>query len=374
MNVGLAVTAATHQATVANYVEVQELTKDRDGKINGAIVQDLLQSEAYNTPFRISARCVINATGPVCDSIRKMDDLSTEPIVVPSSGVHITLPSFCAPTNMGMIDANSPDGRVVFLLPWQGRTIAGTTDKPCEPDPAIEPAEEDVQWILDQVSSYLDPSLDLKRQDILSVWVGIRPLVKDPSATDSQNIVRHHLVDVSDSGLLTVSGGKWTTYRQMAEDTVDAAIKQGELWAPRGHGTSSKDMQIIGAKGWSPTLFARLMKVYDIEFNEAEHLASSYGDQAWHVLDLSDSVHGRTRLSPSHPYLVGEVRYAVRYEYAHHAVDVLARRTRLAFVDAQAAIDALPLVVAIMAEDLEWDITRQNTELNMGLKFLKTML
>ncbi|KAG9949643.1 DAO-domain-containing protein, partial [Aureobasidium melanogenum] len=374
MNVALAVTAASYGASITNYAEVLSLGKNDQGRVDGVIVKDLLATDSDHEQFPIKAKCVINATGPFCDAIRKLDDQLCDNIVVPSKGVHIALPAHCTPPGMGMIDAHSPDGRVVFLLPWQGRTIAGTTDKPCDVDPLMEPDEDDVQWILDQVNSYLDNSLRLARQDVLSVWAGIRPLVKDPSAATSQDIVRHHLINKSKSGLLTVSGGKWTTFRQMAEDAVDAAM---ESIAPIGVRCVSARIQAVGAKGWSETVSTMLMQEFDLDSDVAGHLSDSYGDQAWQVLKLCEVSSQRdrqTRLSPLHPYLTGEVRYAVRYEYAQHATDVLARRTRLAYIDAKEAINVLPLVIDIMAEELTWDDGRKALKHQNALKRLEKMI
>ena len=231
MNVSIAVTAALYGATVANHTEVTSLIKDDSGRLCGATVKDCV-AERDGKPaedITIRAKCIVNCTGPFTDSIRKMDDQKCKEIVAPSSGVHVILPGYYSPAKMGLIDPSTSDGRVIFFLPWQGNTIAGTTDSPCAISPNPLPDEESIKWILGEISRYLSPEINVRRGDVLAAWSGIRPLVKDPKAKNTESLVRNHLVDVSPSGLLTCAGGKWTTYRQMAEECVDAAVQEFSL-------------------------------------------------------------------------------------------------------------------------------------------------
>ena len=221
-NVSIALTAIAMGATVVNYTEVTSLTKDPiSGKISGAIVCDCISGES----FPIKAKGVVNAAGPYCDSIRAMDEPGVKAMISPSSGVHIVLPSHYSPCKMGLLDPATSDGRVVFVLPWQGSVVAGTTDAPTTISYDPVPEEKDIQFILDEVSHFLDPEVKISREDVLAAWCGIRPLVKDPNASSTQNLVRSHLVSESTSGLMTISGGKWTTFRNMAEETITEAIK-----------------------------------------------------------------------------------------------------------------------------------------------------
>lgn len=193
---------------------------------------------------------MINAAGPFADGVRKLDDPTLETIVAPSSGVHITLPSYYSPTKMGLIDPSTSDGRVVFFLPWQGNTIAGTTDTPAAVEQNPLPKEEEIQWILGEVRNYLSPDIRVRRGDVLSAWSGLRPLVRNPSAKDSQSLVRSHLIHVSDSNLLTIAGGKWTTYRAMAQETIDAAVDVFNLHdRVRGPCVTEK-IKLFGSHGW----------------------------------------------------------------------------------------------------------------------------
>jgi glycerol-3-phosphate dehydrogenase len=399
MNVSLAMTAALYGATVVNHIEVTGLTKDADGRLNGAIVKDKVQEVNGQKvdEFRIRAKGVINATGPFTDSIRKMDEPTVQDIVAPSSGVHIILPGYFAPANMGLIDPKTSDGRVIFFLPWQGNTIAGTTDAAAEIKQNPIAGEDEIDWILSEIRGYLQPEINVRRGDVLAAWSGIRPLVRDPKAKKTEGLVRNHLITTSDSGLMTCAGGKWTTYREMSEQTVDEAIKEFKLQTrplsgpPRISGTETFDdsavydgscqthkVKLVGAHGFSKTLFINLIQHFGVETDVAKYLTTAYGDRAWTVAALCDPTNKRfpvrgKRISELYPFVDGEVRYAVRHEYAQTAVDVLARRTRLAFLNAQAALEALPKVIDLMAEELKWDKKRQEKEFEDGVSFLASM-
>ncbi|KAI8087016.1 FAD dependent oxidoreductase-domain-containing protein [Gilbertella persicaria] len=372
MNVALAMTAACYGATVANHCEVTQLTKDEQGIINGAHVKDTLTGEEWT----VKAKGVINATGPFTDGLRKMDDAQTMEIVAPSAGVHIILPNYYSPRNMGLLDPATSDGRVIFFLPWQGNTIAGTTDSPTEVTQNPLPKEDEINWILDEVSRYLSPDVKVRRSDVLAAWSGIRPLVRDPHAKNTESLVRNHMINVSDNKLITIAGGKWTTYRAMAEETVDRAIEVFKL-EPKSK-CNTEHTPLIGSEGYSNTMFIRLVQEFGMDTEVAQHLARSYGNRAWAVGAIDDPTNmswpkfGK-RISPNYPYIEAEVRYTVRQELACTAVDVLARRTRLAFLNAEAALQSLPKVIEIMSEELKWDKERQKKEYAEAAVFLTTM-
>ncbi|KAK7403587.1 mitochondrial glycerol-3-phosphate dehydrogenase [Neonectria punicea] len=399
MNVSIAMTAALYGATVLNHAEVTGLIKDDQGRLCGAKVKDLVATKdgRRTEEITVRAKSIINCTGPFTDSIRKMDDQQCRDIVAPSSGVHVILPGYFSPGKMGLIDPSTSDGRVIFFLPWQGNTIAGTTDSPSTISPNPLPDEKSIEWILSEVSHYLSPEINVRRGDVLAAWSGIRPLVKDPKAKNTESLVRNHLIDISSSGLLTCAGGKWTTYRQMAEECVDAAVGEFGLKpkavndAPRVSGTEMIDdgaildgscqthkVRLVGAHGFSNTLFIPLIQHFGVETEVAKHLTESYGDRAWTVAALCKLTDKRfpargERISHLYPFVDGEIRYAVQHEYAQTAVDVLARRTRLAFLNAQAALEALPKVIDIMAEELKWDRHRQDHEWKESVAFLESM-
>lgn len=388
MNVSIAMTAALYGATIVNHMEVTGLDKNASGKLCGARVKDVIgeRDGRASEEFNIRAKCIINCTGPFSDGIRKLDDQDCQDIVAPASGVHIILPGYYSPGKMGLIDPSTSDGRVIFFLPWQGNTIAGTTDKPASVTKDPLPDDESIKWILNEIRHYLAPDINVREGDVLAAWSGLRPLVKDPKAKNTESLVRNHLIDISESGLVTCAGGKWTTYRQMAEECVDAAVKEFGLQtrpvvnAPQVSGTDIVDdgailngscqthkVRLIGAHGFSRTLFIHIIQHFGLETQVAQHLTESYGDRAWTVASLCKPTAERfpargELISKLYPFVDGEIRYAVRHEYAQTAVDVLARRTRLAFLNAQAALVALPKVIDIMAEELKWDKRRQEVE------------
>lgn len=373
MNVGLAMTAIDQGADAVNHIEVTAIDKNNAGRCSGVQVKDLISGES----FAIKAKGVINATGPFTDALRKMDDQKVDEIVAPSSGTHIILPGYYAPANMGLIDPNTSDGRVIFFLPWQGNTIAGTTDAPTKVMANPLPKEEEIDWILSECRNYLSPELDVRRGDVLAAWSGIRPLVRDPAAKNTESLVRNHMINVSPSGLLTIAGGKWTTYRQMAEETIDTSIKEFGLKPKVAH-CVSENVRLIGAEYWNPLLYISLVQKFGFETDVARHLCEAYGDRSFVVANIAKETGDRwpirgSRLAPSYPFDDAEVRYAVRHEYAQSAIDVLARRTRLAFLNAQASLDALPKVIDIMTEELKWSKAQQEKEWKDSVRFLLTM-
>ncbi|EOQ98780.1 hypothetical protein E3P77_02391 [Wallemia ichthyophaga] len=371
MNMALIMTAVHHGATVANHTEVVRLEKNSSGKIEGARLRDNITKHEWD----VKSKGIINATGPFSDGIRKFDEPQVQEIVAPSSGVHITLPSYYCSPELGLIDPNTSDGRVIFFLPWLGNVIAGTTDSPSKVERNPAPKEEEIQWIIDEVRRYLSPDLKVRRGDVLSAWSGLRPLVRDPAAKNTQSLVRNHMINISKGGLLTIAGGKWTTYRSMAEETVDAAIKEFDL-EPRKCQTTK--VKLVGSHGWTPMMFIKLIQQFGLETDVAKHLAATYGSLAWNVAAMTEAtglrwpIHG-TRLATTYPFLESEVRYACRAEYAQTSTDVIARRTRLSFLNAQASLEALPRVVDIMAEELGWDLSRKQQEFDQGKDYLMTM-
>lgn len=374
MNVALVMTAVQQGAIVVNHVEVTALEKDNtgSGKLHGAKVRDTLTGKEWD----VRAKGIINATGPFSDTLLSMDNPAHQPIVQPSSGIHITLPNYYSPRKMGLLDPATSDGRVIFFLPWQGNTIAGTTDTPADVETEPKAPEEEIRWILEEVRHYLSPDIKVRRGDVLSAWAGLRPLVRNPNAASTEGLVRNHMIHVSDSGLLTIAGGKWTTYRAMAEETVDKAIEVFRL-QPKS-GCVTERLRLVGSDGWSRNMFIGLIQRYGLESEVAKHLSDNYGDRAWTVCSLAHPtgntwpIHG-IRLAAGYPYIEAEVRYAVRHEYAMTAVDVIARRTRLSFLNAQASLDALPRIVDIMAEELNWSNKEKAKQTEAATKFLSSM-
>ncbi|XP_056884395.1 glycerol-3-phosphate dehydrogenase, mitochondrial isoform X1 [Takifugu flavidus] len=372
MNLAIGLTAARYGAAVANYTEVVHLLKSTDPqtgkqKVCGAHCRDVITGKEFD----VKAKCVINATGPFTDSLRKMDNQESQNICQPSAGVHIVIPGYYSPDNMGLLDPATSDGRVIFFLPWENMTIAGTTDTPTSVTAHPIPGEDDINFILREVRNYLSADVEVRRGDVLAAWSGIRPLVTDPNSKDTQSICRNHVVSISDSGLVTIAGGKWTTYRSMAEETLDAAVERLALSAGP---CKTVGLMLDGAKGWTPTFYIRLVQDYGLEKEVAQHLASTYGAKAYDVAKIAQVTGQRwpivgKRLVSEFPYIEAEVLYAIK-EYACTAIDIIARRTRLGFLNVQAADEALPRIVEIMGKELDWSQEKRTAELDAARKFL----
>jgi len=246
------------------------------------------------------------------------------------------------------------DGRVLFVLPWEGHALVGTTDEPAEVTDHPQPVEAEIDYLLRHVAHYFN--LKVKKSDIKAVWSGLRPLVSDPNATDTAKLARDHVIEDSASGLLTIAGGKWTTYRKMALDTVDHALKRFNLSAPKPT-CQTEQLPIIGSANYNEKGDLELSKKYGFDADVAAYLNRTYGDQAEEVANLAEGGVG-IRLVRNHPVLESEVLYATRYELAERVIDVLARRMPLALLDTEAAKQAAPRVLEIMAEELGWDQQR----------------
>ena len=352
MNVSIALTAASTGATVANHVEVTALCKE-NGTLSGAALRDTLTGESWD----VRARVTVNATGPFADAVRRMDDPDAPAMLSASSGAHIVLDGRFSPPATGLLIPQTEDGRVLFLLPWLGHTLIGTTDHPAPITPHPEATEEDIDYILRHVHRYF--SLPVSRADVLASWSGLRPLVSDPSAADTAKLSRDHVINVSPSNLLTIAGGKWTTYRKMALDTVDEAVRVGGLEAQGPSRTET--LKLVGGEGYSPAGTGALQERFGLELDVASHLNGAYGDRAFRVAELAQDGLG-ARLSPEHPYLEAEVVYGARFEGASTLTDVLARRLRLGFLDRAATQDIIPRVAQLLGDVLGWDEARRSEE------------
>ncbi len=364
MNLAIVLTALQHGAVAVNHAEVTALLK-REGRVRGAAVRDRISGEA----FEVAATVVINATGPFADEIRRLDDPDAPPILRVSSGVHLVLDARFSPPDTGLLIPRTEDGRVLFVLPWLGHTLVGTTDEPAAPDPHPPVREEEVEYLLRHVNRYFN--LEVTRADIKARWSGLRPLVARPQEADTARLARDHVILESPSGLLTITGGKWTTYRKMAEDAVTHAIQRAGL-TPQGP-CRTATLPLVGAAAFDPNGAARLGETFGLDPEVAAHLHRTYGDQAERVAALAREGYG-ARLAPGHPYLEAEVVWAAREELAVRALDVLARRTRLAFLDQRAAHSALERVVALLGAELGWDAARCEAELRAARERLERAL
>jgi glycerol-3-phosphate dehydrogenase len=335
--------AAEHGAQLLNHAQVTDLLKS-EGRVSGAVARDLTTGDE----FQVNARTVINATGPFADAIRKLDDPATPDLLTVSSGTHIVLNGSFMPHGKGMLIPRTDDGRVLFLLPWLGHTLVGTTDNPALVQENPHAPEEDIDYLLEYVTRYLEQPVD--RSDVLAAWTGFRPLLKPSSGKSTAQITRDHYLGDSPSGLITITGGKWTTYRQMAQDAVDHAVKAGALQPVRP--CTTEQIILTGGEDFDPQGAARLVESFGLPGDVAEHLHHAYGSQAQYLVEMARAESLEARLHPEQPFLEAEVVFAVRFEFAVTADDVLSRRLRLGFLD-QAAYDAcLPRVRELVAAQL----------------------
>jgi glycerol-3-phosphate dehydrogenase len=363
MSVSLALTATKYGATVLNYARVISLEK-ASGRLVGAKVLD----QRSGQEIVIRAKGIINATGAFADGIRKMDEPTVKPMIEPSSGAHILLAGKFSTPSTGVLIPKTEDGRVLFLLPWQNKTLVGTTDIPTTIRSHPKATEEEVEYILSHLREHF--AMDVARKDVLAVWSGIRPLAKSTSTTETAQVSRDHLIEVSQSGLVTIAGGKWTTYRKMALDATDRIIEVAGLKPARE--TLSSQVRVIGGDSYTDNFHSELAKKYSLPEDISVHLARTYGDRAETVLSLAQGDY--TRLVEGNPYLKAEVIHALRNEYATSAADFLARRIRLAFLDSAASAQALPHVVSIMAKELGLSEEWQREEMKRAQKELATMI
>jgi glycerol-3-phosphate dehydrogenase len=330
----LMATAVDQGATVLNYAAAMKLLKNDEGFLNGVTVEDRESGEHFN----VSAKVVVNATGIFADQVRRLAQPDVETMVSPSQGIHLVFDRSFLRGGTAIMVPHTSDGRLMFALPWHEHTIVGTTDTPIQ-DPSYEPRpfDEEIEFILETASLYL--SRPPRREDILSIYAGIRPLVKAPGNTKTSSLSRDHTVHIDESGLLTIVGGKWTTYRHMAEDCVNHAIHLGDL----------KDL---------PCGTAHLPIHGYHQHPESLGSLAAYGSDAVEIKSLADADPELARqLHPELPYIAAEVVWAARNEMARTVEDVLARRTRALFLNAAAAISMAPQVARLLANELKQDQT-----------------
>jgi glycerol-3-phosphate dehydrogenase len=337
--INLAETAAEQGATVINYARVVAITKSGDGFIDGVVADD----QETGQQWTIKARVVVNATGAFSDSVRRLAEPDVQALIAPSQGIHLVFDRTFLSGESAIMVPHTSDGRVMFAIPWHGHTLVGTTDTPIEM-PTLEPRplEEEVAFILETAGRYLlkPPT----RGDVLSVFVGIRPLVRAGDGALTAALSRDHTIHFDASGLLTTTGGKWTTYRSMAEHTVDQAADYARL-AER-------------------PCVTRTLNVHGFHSNaERFGTLSVYGSDALGIQGLMST--SPALAEPLHPelsYTAAEVVWATRHEMARTVEDVLARRTRALFLNARAAEAMAPEVAGLMAGELGWNAERQAAE------------
>lgn len=337
----LAITAVEQGAAVVNYCQAVSLLKNDEGMIAGAVARDGESGQE----FKIHARAVINATGCFSDGVRRLADPNAAPMVAPSQGVHLVFDGSFLRGETAIMVPHTSDGRVMFAIPWHGHALVGTTDTAID-KVSLEPVpfEQEIEFILDTAGKYL--AKPPGRADILSTWAGIRPLVKSSSGASTASLSRDHSIHIDTSGLLTVAGGKWTTYRHMAEDSVTQAAVLA--------GLDERDC------------VTRRLRIHGYHHHGSKfgHL-KVYGSDAIAIQQMIRSSPGSGRqLHEALPYVAAEVIWAARWEMARTVEDVLARRTRALLLNARAAIAMAPRVAELLAAELDQSAAWQRAQID----------
>ena len=348
----IAQTCIQMSGVALNYVRVNSLTKDSNGRINGVIANDTETGEV----FTIQGKAIINATGIFVDDILKMDRPEAKQLVRPSQGVHLVFDKSFLPGDDAIMIPKTDDGRVLFLVPWHNRVIAGTTDTPID-EHSLEPValEQEIDFILKTAGRYL--TKQPTRADALAVFAGLRPLAAPTgNSNKTKEISRSHKVIVSDSKLLTLTGGKWTTFRRMGQDTIDKAIKIGCLPQKESRSATQKIYSAIPTSDRSNHLY-----IYGADQEDIHALAQE--NPEWNE-----------KLIAHLEFKKAEVVWAARNELARTVEDVLSRRVRMLFLDAKAAIEAAPEVARLLAQELDKDENWQNHQIENFQKVAKNYI
>lgn len=328
--INIAQTCMEQGGTVLNYIKVTGLLKGENGKISGVDAFDTITG----TKHKIHSKAIVNATGVFVDDILQMNLPNAEKLVRPSQGVHVVLDNSFLNSDSALMIPETSDKRVLFAVPWHSRLLVGTTDTPIETH-SLEPRalEEEIDFILDTASQYF--KRDVTRKDVLSVFAGLRPLAA-PGKNDTNStkeISRDHKLIVSDSGLVTITGGKWTTYRKMSEETINEVIRTAGL---ENRECVTKDL-----------------KIHSSEVSSSKSHLKIYGtDRVFIERLIDENSEWNTKLHPDFPNIKAEVIWAVRNEMAYTVEDVLARRLRILFVDVRAAMEMSHEVARLMATEI----------------------
>jgi glycerol-3-phosphate dehydrogenase len=337
-----------HQGGQAlNHCRVTEFQRDSAGRLSGVVAVDQIGGATLN----LSARAIVNATGPVSDLIRQMATPSVSKRMRLSKGSHILFPLDLFPTDDAMLIPKTEAGSVLFAVPWGGRLLVGTTEREVEPGDDLYVTEEEITYLLRQLNKYL--AKPLQPSDVVAGFAGARPLASAGEGESTQKIARDDVIEIdAKGGLISIMGGKWTTHRAMAEDTINAVQKA--LGVPVSE-SPTRTHVLHGGEGFTSDLWEKLIRIYPLSKETAHHLEAKFGTAAWNVLELT-----RTNSSLAQPLIPGsaqiqaEIVYAVREELAATIEDVISRRIGLQYYSWRDAIKAAPVVGSLMAQELQW--------------------
>jgi len=372
MCVALVMTAVALGANVGNHMEVVEIMP-QEGCCRVVSVKDKISCEQ----FYIQSKAVINATGSSTDAIRQMDKEGTAPILLPTLETQVSLPRYFGSGHYGLLSpALKNDDLTVYMVPFENHMVLGSREVDLDEvssrgSPTPDP--DDVDCLLEAAKKRMDPCVELGRCHVLSAWTAIKASVSCP--TDKENDddkrgtpINSYMIEVSPDGLITLAGGRWSSYRVMAADAVDLAIKSCGLCDDHVTSSWTQDLKLDGAESWCCMLPLEFVQDYGVPMDVAHHISDSYGYNG-HAL-FSQAPDLKKRLHPSFPYIEAEIQYAMRNEYACTLVDIIARRLRIAFVDAAATLHMLPRILKIMAAENGWDEEEQKEQMVAAQEFL----
>jgi len=334
-----------------NHARVTSFTRDGQNQLTGAVVRDELSGEE----FVISARKFVNATGTGADKVRALANPHLASRMRPSKGVHLLFSTETFPGNDALLVPHTEDGRVIFAAPWQERLLVGTTDDELTSQTRMVIEKEEADYLLRQLNPYLTNPLRL--QDALSGMAGLRPLVAAPGQTETSKLIRDHEVELdSFTGLISILGGKWTTHRLMAEDTINTV--QREMGDPVTE-CKTKQHPLAGSENFNEDLANRLEKEYSLAGDVARHLCGKFGSRAVRVLQLLAEHSGwKERIAAGLPVIQAEIVYCIRNEMAESIEDLLARRTGAELYGWKQALAAAPVVASLLAGEKRWESAR----------------
>jgi glycerol-3-phosphate dehydrogenase len=330
-----------------NYSRVWGFLRDSTGRISGVTVRDQLNGNG----FTVKAHATVNATGPLSDSVRQLATPGLQKRMRPSKGSHILLPLDLFPTDDALLIPKTEDGRVLFAIPWGGRLLVGTTDEEVEPDAELLVTAEDVDYFLRHLNKYV--TRPITPDDIVSGFAGARPLVGSEDSGDTKKLARDDVIEADPaSGLISIMGGKWTTHRAMAEDTIHTV--QHALGLPQTE-SQTRNHILYGGEGFTDDYWKRLCREHPISEGTARHLAAKFGTASQKVLELTiDNPDLLQTILPGGRAIKAEAVYAVRYEMAATIEDVLARRLGMQFYSWSDCLEAAPIVGSLMQKELQW--------------------
>jgi glycerol-3-phosphate dehydrogenase len=346
-NLALVQTFTLAGGNALNHARVTDFVRAANGKISGVIAKDHLTENTIT----VAAKAFVNATGPLSDSIRQLATPTLQKRMRPSKGSHILLPLDVFPTEDALLIPKTEDGRVLFAVPWGGRLLVGTTDEEVSADAELVVTEQDVEYLLRHLNQYL--ARPVTPSEIVAGFAGARPLVGSEDSGDTKKLARDDVIEVDpNSGLISIMGGKWTTHRAMAEDTIH--VVQKALGLPQTESLTRNHI-LYGGEGFTDDYWKKLCRAHPISEGTARHLAAKFGTASEKVLELTAA--DPTFMQPIHAggrAIRAEVVYAVRYEMAATIEDVLARRVGMQFYSWTDCIDAAPIVGSLMMKELQW--------------------